>query len=349
MNHRFVRTGLDVLHYSGLSRLMAPFTAGIGVIFMLHHVRPGPDMPSGFSPNAGLDVTPDFLDAVIGFVKARGWRLLSLQQAVAELRAGEVADKPPFAVFTLDDGFRDNFTHAWPVFRRHECPFTIFIAPHFCDGIGELWWDALERVIAENAEIRPMLGDFPDRLPTATEAQKRAAWETLYWPVRLMGQHGQRRWIRRFAAAHGVDLKALCREQVMSWDEVREIAADELCAIGAHTMRHFALARLKDPEEVRHEMLASKSVLEHELKREITTFAYPYGDETSAGYREFALAADVGFEAAVTTRKGIIHPHHADAPLALPRLSLNGFYQKIRYVDVLLSGLPFAISRRLAG
>jgi hypothetical protein len=44
----------------------------------------------------------------------------------------------------------------------------------------------------------------------------------------------------------------------------------------------------------------------------------------------------------VTTRKGLIHPRHAQELTALPRVSLNGDYQKARYVKVLLSGAPFA-------
>jgi hypothetical protein len=45
----------------------------------------------------------------------------------------------------------------------------------------------------------------------------------------------------------------------------------------------------------------------------------------------------------VTTRKGLIHPRHAGELTGLPRVSLNGDYQKSRYVKVLLSGAPFAL------
>ena len=67
------------------------------------------------------------------------------------------------------------------------------------------------------------------------------------------------------------------------------------------------------------------------------------GDETSAGQREFDLARELGMKTAVTTRKGLIHPRHASQLTALPRVSLNGDYQKPRYVKVLLSGAPFAL------
>ncbi len=334
------RTGLDLLHYSGLSRLAQPFTQGTGAIFMLHHVRP-PRNCEGFAPNAGLDVTPEFLDVVIGFVKARGWRLLSLEDAAMELRSG-IRHEIPFAVFTLDDGFRDNLEHALPVFRRHACPFTVFAAPAYVDGKGELWWNALEEVIATSEVVRPGLEGLSSELPVRTDEERRAAWETIYWPVRSMEQHAQREWIRRFAKEHGVDLDALCRREVMNWEELRTLAADPLCTIGAHTVHHYAVALL-NADEAFSEMRESKNRLEEELGRPVRTFAYPYGDAASAGPRDFALAERAGFDVAVTTRKGLIYPEHADHLMALPRVSLNGFYQKIRYVDVLLSGAPFVL------
>ena len=82
----------------------------------------------GFAPNAGLEITPEFLDGVISFARDAGYDLISLDEAVRRIRTGERSQRP-FACFTIDDGYRDNFEHAWPVFQKHDCPFTIFVAP----------------------------------------------------------------------------------------------------------------------------------------------------------------------------------------------------------------------------
>ena len=90
-------------------------------------------------------------------------------------------------------------------------------------------------------------------------------------------------------------------------------------------------------------MIASIQRLEAELKRPIRHFSYPFGDVCSAGEREFNLARELGMLTAVTTRKGMIHTHHANALTSLPRVSLNGDYQDARYTKALLSGAPFAL------
>ena len=54
------------------------------------------------------------------------------------------------------------------------------------------------------------------------------------------------------------------------------------------------------------------------------------------------MAQELGLATAVTTRKGLIQPQHEQALTALPRLSLNGDFQDLRYVRVMLTGAPFA-------
>jgi len=339
-----LKASLDVLYYSGASRVLHSVCSGKGAIFVLHHVRPNGVAQHGFAPNAGLEVTPHFLDTVIRHVVDRGYELISLAEAARRLTS-EVPSERPFAVFTLDDGYEDNFVHAWPVFRRHACPFTIFVAPAIIDGTCELWWRGLEAVIAGEQQVKGVLDGSGFELETRSDASKQAAFKRLYWPVRNLPEHRQREWIRQFCSRHGVDLEAQCRSEAMTWDDVRQIAADPLCTIGAHTINHFALARLS-AEEALSEADLSRLRIADELGRTPDVFAYPYGDPTSAGPRDFELIREAGFAAAVTTRKGLVFSAHKDHLTALPRLSLNGVYQKLRYVDVLLSGTAFALSNR---
>jgi peptidoglycan/xylan/chitin deacetylase (PgdA/CDA1 family) len=336
-----LKTSLDLLFYSGASQVLRGLCGGIGAIFMLHHIRPGAGNPHGFAPNSGLEVSPHFLDAVIQYAAGQGYDLVSLAEAVERIKSPGESSRP-FAAFTIDDGYRDNFVHAWPVFRRRDCPFTIFVAPAIADGVCELWWRGLEAVIAGEVAVAGEVAGKSFRYETRTDNQKQAAYRALYWPVRQMPEPEQRAWIRQFCMSHGVNLDAMCRSEAMTWSELRDIAADPLCTIGAHTINHYAIAKLSR-EEALQEAVASRTRIEQELGVTPRFFAYPYGDEGSAGPRDFEIIREAGFEAAVTTRKGVVFSAHRDHLTALPRVSLNGGFQKLRYVDVLMNGSAFAL------
>jgi peptidoglycan/xylan/chitin deacetylase (PgdA/CDA1 family) len=336
-----LKTSLDMLYYSGASQVLRPIFGGLGAIFMLHHVRPGGGLQMGFAPNSGLEVTPEFLDAVISFVKTRGYDLVSMAEAVQRIQENN-RERKPFVVFTLDDAYRDNLVHARPVFRKHHCPFTIFASPAIQDGTCELWWRGLEAVIAGNTKVSARIQALKVQFDTISDAQKQSAWLQLYWPVRQLEQKQQRIWIKDFCDTNRVNLSAICRAEAMTWDELREISKDLLCTIGAHSVNHYAVAQLNEADAT-YELVESRRRIGEELGKAPKYFAYPYGDASSASPRDFKLAADAGYEAAVTTRKGLIFSGHRDHLTALPRLSLSGGFQKLRYVDVLLSGSAFAL------
>lgn len=334
-----LKAGLSALHYSGLGRLLAPVTRGIGTVFMLHHVTP--DQPAGFAPNRLLQITPGFLDEVVREVRRQGYDTVTLDEAHARI-SGTSPAKRPFACFTFDDGYRDNRDHALPVLKRHGVPFTIYVASDFADGQGFLWWLVLERVIAKRQFMAVELDSKIATFRCITDAEKSRTFERIYWHLRAMPETDARALVGRLAEDAGIDPLAPCRELCMTWDEIRALSADPLVSFGAHTMSHMALAKLP-AHEAHAEIAGSVRRLERELDRPCRHFCYPYGDAGSASEREFELTARLGMATGVTTRKGLITAQSSGRATALPRLSLNGNYQNVRYLKALLCGAPFAL------
>lgn len=335
------RAGLEALYFTGAHRLLRPVFGGLGAILMLHHVRPA--APSDFAPNALLEVTPAFLEGVIERVRASGFDIVAMDEVPARIAAGD--EGRPFVAFTFDDGYRDNAEHAWPVMRRHGVPFTIYLSTDFVEHRGELWWLVLEQTIRTQRSVTARIGGDLVHFDCSTMALKNEAWQEIYWHLRGQPETDLRAYVRDLAARHGIDFHETCRRQCLDWEGLADMGRDPLVSFGAHTVSHIMLA--KYPEAVaREEMLSSRARIEARLARPVRHFAYPVGDPTSAGPREFALARQLGFETAVTTRPGLLYAEHRDHLTALPRVSLNGHFQALRYLDVLLSGAPFAFFNR---
>jgi peptidoglycan/xylan/chitin deacetylase (PgdA/CDA1 family) len=327
----------ELLWATRLTSLIRATSRARGVIFTLHRVLP--DDPADFSPNSILQVKPEFLDFAIRRIRKLGYDIVDLGEGLRRIES-EFPEKR-FAVFTFDDAYRDNLKYALPVLRRNQCPFTLYVPTALVDGMGEVWWQALEDIIAQQSAIAVTEGGENDYLPTATLAEKHAAYETLYAKMRAMPELDRVALIRDLAAKYDFDLAAHCRGLIMDWQELRNFATDQLCTIGAHTVHHYELAKLP-PEQARNEIEMSIKVIEAQFGKRPIHLSYPIGGQSSAGTREYDLARDLGLRSAVTTIPGALYRKHRASLHALPRISLNGLFQRRRYVDVF--GAPAAFT-----
>lgn len=346
LKNRCLSAGMRLLSATGGHKFFEPWTAGAGLIFTLHQVCPDEESNCGhhaqqlFDPNAILRVRPEFLESVISKVRQAGLDIISLDEAHQRLRENKVDNR--FVCFTLDDGYRDNLIHAYPIFKKYNVPFTIYVPGNYPTGEGILWWQALQEILQKQVLIAVELDNGPLAFPTSTVDEKWHAYNEIYWWLRSKMPLEQIAFIKAFADRYDFDLKAQCQKMIMTWDEIRTLANDPLTTIGAHTMNHYAVSGLSE-DELREDTRASINRLQKELGEAPTHMSYPYGDEVSAGPRDFDMMSEFGFKTAVTTRKGVVFPEHKDHLTALPRVSLNGDFQDEIFIDLYLTGSVFAM------
>src|ERR1700719_4176091 len=239
LRSKVIRAGLEALYVTGAHRLFRPAFAGIGSIFMLHHVRLPRDTP--FQPNSHLEVAPDFLRAVLVHLRARGIDIVTMDELHRRLTERDFSRR--FACFTFDDGYRDNRDFALPVMREFDAPFTVYVTSDFAEGTGNLWWIALEMAIPKASSIEASIDGIATRIDTSTLAAKHAAFERLHdWLRALPGRNDLGREINALCARYGIDQAAICSQLCMPWDELKPFAAEPLVGIGSHSITHCNLA-----------------------------------------------------------------------------------------------------------
>jgi peptidoglycan/xylan/chitin deacetylase (PgdA/CDA1 family) len=213
------------------------------------------------------------------------------------------------------------------------------------DGVGEVWWQALEDIVASQKALAVTEGTETDYIASDTLAEKHAAYDQLYARLRAMPEPDRVALIRDLAAKYSYDLEAQCRALIMDWSELRAFASEQLCTIGAHTVHHYELSKLP-PEQMRGEIEQSLKVIEAQFGRRPLHLSYPIGSPVAAGPREYAAARELGLRSAVTTIPGALYRSNRDALTALPRISLNGLFQARRYVDVFAAPSAFRLLAR---
>lgn len=344
MREAILKTIFNGIYFSGLQAVSSYWTGGTGGILMLHHVRENDK--SEFAPNSHLQITPRFLDRVLSSARKSGFELASMDQVVEHYQQAKPDPNRKLLAITLDDGYRDNLQNAVPVFEKHNAPFTIFIAPGLIDGRADLWWEDLSAIIAARDTLRIAMPRGNKEFDVSTLAKKYQTFnELVAWLTTNVSETEQRKIVQELAWMYKIDTKAHCKNQLMTWQEIHTLNQNPLCTIGAHTIHHYAVARLSE-EEATWEMRESAKILKAELGQMPEHFAYPYGYPAAAAKRDFDIARDLGFKSAVTTRHGVLQPEHGDHLHALPRISLNGKFQSVRHVKTMLCGLPTLLQNK---
>ncbi len=251
-----IRLAFEALAWTRLARLIRRGSKCCGVILTLHRVLP--ERPADFSPNAILQITPAFLEYAITRVRQLGFETVSLDEAIRRIESD--GPEKPFVVFSFDDAYRDNLLYALPILRHLGCPFVLYVPTALVDGVGEVWWQALEDIVAAQKAIAVEDDGTIEYLDCASLAGKQRTYDALYARMRGMPEHARVDFIRELARRYGLDLDRQCRALIMDWQELQTFAAERLCTIGAHTVHHYELAKLS-ADEALNEIEQSISIL----------------------------------------------------------------------------------------
>src|SRR5881394_1954812 len=109
-------------YYSGLVKLARWWTqrSGPRLIILNYHRATGGDLRSHL------------------LYLRRHYRMLHLEEALEELYSSkekrQVRDLRTPLVLTFDDGYRDNYTHAFALARELQVPITIFLVPGYVES-----------------------------------------------------------------------------------------------------------------------------------------------------------------------------------------------------------------------
>ena len=135
-------------------------------------------------------------------------------------RAVTLPKPRPFVCLTFDGGYKDVITAAYPVLAKHGVPFTVYLPTAFPDGLGEMWWLALEEMIARESRISLVIDRKERRFDTRqTRRNIDASNFSSSW-MRTLPPPDLSFAIHDLCKRYSVDLAALSRGASMDWDDL---------------------------------------------------------------------------------------------------------------------------------
>lgn len=303
--------------------LFGRLTADTATVFMMHAVAP--DRPAGNI----YDITTPLLRDYLTYLRNGGYRVMSLTDYVNALQRRESTKKT--VVFTVDDGFRDFYLHAYPVFREFGYPATIFLTSDFIEGKLFFWWNHLEHILRNTRRREADLsgrGLGVLKLDGPDDRGRALARVVPY--CKLIPNAEKLAFIAELGRMLEVDAAGQPSGpwEPLKWDEILEMQRNRI-EFYPHTKTHPILTRISRQEKLT-ELGEPKRLFEERLKAPMDIFCYPNGGRADFDEETIACLKETGYRAAVTGISGYDDTRADNDMFRLRRFALPGhpFYFK---------------------
>lgn len=304
----------DLLYSSGLFGMVPLPVRQRLVVFNYHRILPDTRTPIAFDEGVYGPTASEF-DAQLGWL-ARHCRVLNESELIECATTGRMPEGR-LAAITFDDAYRDQFTIAWPLLRKHRLPAIFFVPTQLVSERRLGWWDLIAWLLKRTRRDRLEIDGVRYALPAEREL---ACWQ-LQSRMKLEPATQTAKLVERLAAACEVSLPDLAAQdaELMTWDALRRIAGDGRSAIASHSHSHRVLATLERSEQ-EVELYASRLVVESEIGRPVRSLAYPVGSHAHFSDTTKELARRCGYQIAFSYKTGANPPGALD-PFAIGRVA----------------------------
>lgn len=208
--------------------------------------------------NKNIRMSPSEFELTIKLLTSY-FKIIPLKEVKAKLNNGEKFSFQEVAI-TFDDGFKDNFTRVLPILKKYKVPATVFVTTGF---------------------IQKKIFPYEFILANYYESSKAKNAVEKYEEIKKLLKHKSHyeriKNLENYIPNFG---KFKSKNLFLSWDNLRELANNDLVELGIHSYSHIPLPVL-DNKDLRFEILGPKIQLFQNTGIKTQYISYPYGEITT--------------------------------------------------------------------
>lgn len=303
----------------------ADYFFGCASVFMLHRVE-NID-PNRLLANENMKVSPEFLEKFIINSQKNGYEFITLNE-LSDLLSSNTSFKKKI-VMTLDDGYIDNYTKAYPIFKKYNVPFIIYLTTSFPENTAIMWWYVLEDFLLQNKAIHLADGSS---FTCVTLKEKNEAFLAIREKILKLDQKLLLSELLTLFDQYDIDWVAKTKELALSWAQIKIMTLDPLVTIGSHTKNHYAFNKITE-DLIFEEIMGANKLIENEIGKKVEHFAFPFGSRNEVEASQINFVKSFNFKTVLTTREGNIFKKHKNYLYCLPRIMLT---ENIKSQNILL-------------
>jgi hypothetical protein len=268
------------------------------VIILAYHRVVTPDDLSRGPIEPGMYVLRDVFDMHVRWLVEQ-FEILSFSQLLTRWHDNEWDDRKRYCVLTFDDGWLDNYRHAFPILKTNEWfwpeKIEYLLARLSQDSVTSVQRKRAGGVIAELSGMAHHEFDGQHGVSLDT------VWEVI-GRCKLAPPNEIQSGIHKLSEILAISVP---HERVtINWSEVAEMAKNGI-SFGSHSCSHHLLTQL-DEETIRQELEESDRRLRALQAGYLPVFCYPNGNNNKAIQ---GLVKQAQYVAAVGTKPGVEGQH----------------------------------------
>ncbi len=277
------------------------------IILTYHRILPG-QSPLRQTEQPGMIATPEALDMHLSLLKRLGAEFVSLDSWLDAQRQNKTQPRLAVAV-TFDDGWQDNFEHAFPVLKKHNVPATIFLVSQRINTPWQFWPEQVLDLLINHAHqldhealqwLSPYLGEPEENIKHSTPYTILQA-DSVINRLKTLDDHTIEKNLEQTRnALPELNQASQNARPLLNRQELDTMLTSGLVTFGAHTRHHYRLNHLANPSDLENEIVGSHDDLKELGLKPISIFCYPNGDITRKGEQ----LVEEHFSAACITKRG---------------------------------------------
>jgi peptidoglycan/xylan/chitin deacetylase (PgdA/CDA1 family) len=298
--------------------------ASLPWLTVLTYHRVNPSTAGGELDADVIDATPQQFDRQLALLASR-FRFVGLDDVLAFTRGRPLPPNP--VLITFDDGYRDTYSHALPILKRHRARAVFFIATWYLERRRMFWWDRIATMLARSQHDHVELS-YPRRMSLQLRGDRSSAARLLLDLVKTWHDLDVDRFLDGLAERCGSgwsddEERQTADRLLLSWDEVRALS-DAGMDVASHTRTHRVLQTLPD-RSLREELRGSRLDLEAQLDRPVESIAYPVGYAVT-DRRVRAAIKESGYQLGFSNMTGVNHTVGRGDPYNIRRIAMSAHH-----------------------
>ena len=282
MNRKFKHLVCFLLYVTGITPILwrLLLRGKKKALILLYHRIAAPE--TTFDPW----VPPAQFEKQLQFL-SRHFEVCTIQELMERMDQNKTGSKP-YAAITFDDGYKDNFKAAYPLLKKYNLPAMFFLATGSIGTEEPIWTERVDQMF-KKTRVRNLTLETLDRskcfdLGKDKYDRMKVSYE-IKNEMKQMPDPKRQVTFQELEAKMGFSGEETTDSGMLSWEDVRKMAADPLMEMGSHTVSHRMLACL-EKEEIRFEFEASKQKIEEETGKPVRFVSYPGNSYNQAVERE---------------------------------------------------------------